>query len=121
VLEQYLQPLMDRQLDVLLLGCTHYPLLKGLIAQVVGEEVRVIDSAETCAEDVRRRLQSAGLLRGGEPRDGALKCFVTDDSPRFARLAEHFLGFSVAAPTWVAPDDLYAALPPASEPMRQAG
>jgi len=120
VLEQYLQPLIERQLDVLLLGCTHYPLLKGLIAQVAGETVRVIDSAETCAEDVRRRLQSAGLLRGGEPREGRLQCFVTDDSPRFARLAAHFLGFAVAPPTWIAPDELYATTS-ASQPLRQAG
>ncbi|WP_428937708.1 glutamate racemase [Fontivita pretiosa] len=122
VLQQYLQPLLDRKIDVLLLGCTHYPLLKGLIARIVGPNVSVIDSAEACAEDVERRLRSAGLLRpggGGEPR-GSLRCFVTDDSPRFAALARHFLGFSVAAPTWVPPEELYAASP-ALERIRQAG
>jgi len=117
-LEQYLQPLIEREMDVLLLGCTHYPLLKGLIATIVGENVRVIDSAEACAQDVQRRLMSAGLLRGGKPVPGALHCFVTDDSPRFARLASHFLGFEIAAPTWVSPDELYGM--PAPQPLRQA-
>jgi glutamate racemase len=63
-LKQYLQPLIDRNIDVLVLGCTHYPMLKGLIQKMVGGAVPVIDSAETCAEDVARRLRSAGLLRG---------------------------------------------------------
>jgi glutamate racemase len=112
VLEQYLQPLIEREIDVLLLGCTHYPLLRPLIAQTVGPDVPVIDSAEACAEDVQARLRSAGLLRGGEPAPGGLRCFVTDDSPRFARLASHFLGFSVAAPTWVPPDELYGIATP---------
>jgi glutamate racemase len=55
-LKQYLAPLIERGIDVLVLGCTHYPILKGLIEQMVGPAVRVIDSAERCAEDVARRL-----------------------------------------------------------------
>lgn len=113
-LEQYLQPLIDRGIDVLLLGCTHYPLLKGLIAQMVGPEVSVIDSAQACAEDVQRRLMAAGLLRGGIAAAGSLRCYVTDDSPRFAALAEHFLGWRVDAPVWVPPDELYGASVPQS-------
>jgi glutamate racemase len=118
VLEQYLHALLERRIHVLLLGCTHYPLLKGLIAQMVGETVKVIDSAETCAEDVHARLRSAGLLRGGKPGSAALRSFVTDDSPRFARLASHFLGFSIAAPIWIAPEELYGVAPP--QPLRKA-
>jgi glutamate racemase len=108
-LQQYLQPLRDRAIDVLLLGCTHYPLLKGLIADVVGERVPVIDSAEACAEDVQRRLRAAGLLRGGTTEIGSLRCFVTDDSPRFGVLAAQFLRTSVEPPVWVPPADLYGA------------
>ncbi|HMB94589.1 MAG TPA: glutamate racemase [Tepidisphaeraceae bacterium] len=102
---QYIQPLLNRSIEVLLLGCTHYPLLKDLFVELLGPDVRVIDSAQTCAEDVQRRLSSAGLLcgEGGE----SLRCFVTDDSPRFAQLAAHFLGFPVDSPTWVPPDELY--------------
>jgi glutamate racemase len=111
-LKQYLQPLAERGIDVLLLGCTHYPMLKGLIARMVGNRVRVIDSAETCAEDVHRRLRSAGLLRpaGRSQSSGSLRCFVTDDSPRFSALASHFLGFSIDTPTWVPPEALYGVM-----------
>lgn len=116
--EQYLQPLLDRKVDVLLLGCTHYPMIKGIIAMVAGRNISVIDSAITCAEDVQRRLASAGLLKGGEPVRGSLRCFVTDDSPRFARLASHFLGFEVDKPTWVSPDELYSVAVPS--PIREA-
>src|SRR4029453_17601471 len=63
-LKQYLDPMFERGLNVLLLGCTHYPMLKGLIVKMAGPKVRVIDSAETCAEDVTNRLRSASLLRG---------------------------------------------------------
>jgi glutamate racemase len=112
--EQYLRPFLRRGLDVLVLGCTHYPMLKSLIERTVGNSVGVIDSAERCAEDVARRLQSASLLRGkGEGADGAdgtLRCFVTDDPPRFERLATRFLGFEIDSPTWVSTDQLHALL-----------
>ena len=113
--EQYLRPFLQRGLDVLVLGCTHYPMLKGLIERTVGCSVRVIDSAERCAGDVARRLQAAGLLRGesvgeGAGRGGTLRCFVTDDPPRFERLATRFLGFEIDSPTWVSTDQLHALL-----------
>lgn len=114
-LEQYLQPMIDRKMDVLVLGCTHYPILKPLIQEIVGMGVRVIDSAEQCAEDVARRLQSAGLLRGEDSAHARttpgswLKTFVTDNSPRFAGLASKFLGVRIDAPRWVPPDELHAA------------
>jgi glutamate racemase len=107
-LKQYLAPLIKRQMDVLVLGCTHYPILKELIAGMIGPVVRVIDSAQHCAEDVARRLRAAGLLRGGDDGGGELRCFVTDDSPRFELLASRFLGFKVDRPTWVAPEALLA-------------
>jgi glutamate racemase len=118
---QYLDPLIERGIDVLLLGCTHYPMLKGLFANMVGPNITVIDSAEACAEDVHRRLTSAGLLRGGGPTGaaGSLHCFATDDSPRFARLASHFLGFEVPPPTWVPPEELYG-VPAQPQPLRKA-
>lgn len=107
-LQQYLTPLIQRGLDVLVLGCTHYPMLKGLIKRMVGDKVRVIDSAEHCAEDVERRLRASHLLRGDAKNKGSLRCFVTDNSPRFGQMASRFLGFEIDAPTWVPPDDLYA-------------
>lgn len=119
--EQYLRPFLRRGVDVLVLGCTHYPMLKHVIERTVGCSVRVIDSAERCAEDVVRRLRTAALLRekaectagtaggiGGEV--GSLRCFVTDDPPRFERLATRFLGFEIESPTWVSTDQLHALL-----------
>jgi glutamate racemase len=113
---QYIQPLLERDIDVLLLGCTHYPLLKNLFIDLLGSGVNVIDSAQTCAEDVQRRLNSAGLLRSGI--EGSLQCYVTDDSPKFARLASHFLGFAVQSPVWVPPEELYNQ--PSSALMEEA-
>jgi glutamate racemase len=110
--EQYLRPMVNRGMDVLVLGCTHYPILKPLIKRVVGPDVRVIDSAERCAEDVARRLQTAGLLRGGliaGTPGGTIRCFVTDDPDRFRRLASRFLNVPLDPPSWVSPNDLYGA------------
>jgi glutamate racemase len=124
-LRQYLSPLVKHRMEVLVLGCTHYPILKGLITELLGPKVAVIDSAEQCAHDVARRLRATGLVN--EPREArfaddaknraALRCFVTDDPPRFARLASRFLGFEVATPTWVSPDELYAMTAPGPLPM----
>ncbi|HVE52626.1 MAG TPA: glutamate racemase, partial [Ramlibacter sp.] len=61
-LKQYLSPLVRHRMEVLVLGCTHYPILKGLIETMLGPKVRVIDSAEQSAHDVARRLRAADLL-----------------------------------------------------------
>lgn len=120
-LRQYLQPLMQVGVDVLVLGCTHYPVLKDAIAQIVGPKVRVIDSADQCVQDVTQRLRARGLARADESPDaggrlGALRTFVTDDPLRFRQLASRFLGVEVEVPTWVAPDELYR--PGDEQPVR---
>jgi glutamate racemase len=113
-LHQYLGPMLEREIDVLVLGCTHYPILKRPIQAMAGPNVRVIDSAERCAEDVARRLTSAGLLRSAcdSPQVEAdpnrlLQCFVTDETPRFAALASRFLGFPLHSCTQVSTDALH--------------
>ena len=114
-LKQYLLPLHQRGMDVLVLGCTHYPILKDLIQRMVGQNVAVVDSAAACAEDVSRRLRATGLhccppaSPNPEARSGALKCFVTDNSPRFAALASRFLGEPIDEPVLVSLDDLHRA------------
>jgi glutamate racemase len=113
-LQQYLHPLAQRGVDVLILGCTHYTPLKNLIAKMMGERTVLIDSSEKCAEDVVRRLQATGLLRGGAPGDGGLTCFLTDDAPRFRTLAKRFLGADVDPPTLVTTEELHV------EPLRNA-
>jgi glutamate racemase len=121
-LRQYLQSMVLRKVDVLVLGCTHYPLVKKAIAKVIGPKVRLIDSAEQCAQecaqDVARRLGRKGLLRGpmGLPDDtvategissaaGRLRTFVTDDPDRFAALAARFLEMEIEKPTLVKPNE----------------
>ena len=127
-LRQYLSPLVAKHRpDVLVLGCTHYPIFKDVVRRMLGASVRVIDSAEQCASDVARRLRANGLLKpepAPAPADapmpnkwgaaGEIRCFVTDDPQRFGRLAPRFLGFDIPEPTWVSPDELYAIKLPAA-------
>jgi glutamate racemase len=92
VAHEYLDPLREHRVDTLVLGCTHYPLLKPLIADVVGASVRLIDSAEETAAEVGRVLRDAGLdaERGGAPPRH--RFVVTDAAEHFSRTAAHFLG-----------------------------
>jgi glutamate racemase len=83
VAEIYLQPLLDAGIDTLVLGCTHYPILRGTIEHVVGD-IAVIDSAETTAESVR---QLAGPANGQAEHI----FLVTDAAERFRRIASEFL------------------------------
>jgi glutamate racemase len=92
---EYLRPVLARKPDVVVLGCTHYPVFRGVIARAVGPECVVIDSAEHAAQDVARRLVDDGLLRVTTSA-GTLKCFATDDPAKFRRLAPRFLGSTLA-------------------------
>lgn len=104
-LRQYLAPFVRYKVDVLVLGCTHYPLLRDRITAIMGPRTSVIDSAEMCAEDVAARLTRRGMLRElGTP--GQLRCYVTDVSPRFSRTAGRFLGVQVDPPVIVPLDEL---------------
>jgi len=86
VAEIYLEPLIDAGIDTLVLGCTHYPILRGTIEQVVGGAVQIVDSAETTALTVKRAL---GDVKGmAEP---ARQFLVTDAEERFRRIAGEFL------------------------------
>ncbi len=83
-------------IDTLILGCTHYPLLRGAIEKVLSPGVRIIDSAEATARALKRELEERALLnREGE---GTIHSFVTDDPARFARLGSAFLGKELAPP-----------------------
>jgi len=109
--QQYLHPLVQRGVDVLILGCTHYARLRDLVARTVGKQTVLIDSSQVCAEDVARRLQATGLLRGGDEA-GDLRCFVTDEPPRFRALARRFLGDDPGSPTVVSTEALHAIVLP---------
>ncbi|MBV9495319.1 MAG: glutamate racemase [Acidobacteria bacterium] len=87
VAEVYLEPLIDAGIDTLVLGCTHYPILRGTIEQVVGDSVRIVDSAETTALAVQSALGESAT-NGAEPLHQFL---VTDATERFRRIAGDFL------------------------------
>lgn len=91
VAERYLSTLRKDDIDTLVLGCTHYPLLKGVIGKVMGEGVRLIDSAEETAQETRRVLEKMELLR---KRKGPIfrQYYVTDIPQRFEEIGGRFLG-----------------------------
>ena len=87
----YLEPLQRAEVDTLVLGCTHYPLLTGVISLVMGEQVTLVSSADETARDVYRTLVEKDLLRTSDhpPRHELL---TTGDQEIFNRLANRFLG-----------------------------
>jgi glutamate racemase len=85
VAEVYLEPLIDAGIDTLVLGCTHYPILRGTIERVVGDKVAIVDSAETTAVCVREALATSS---NGVP---SYTFLVTDAEDRFRRIAGEFL------------------------------
>lgn len=94
--QSYLEPLQTAEVDTLVLGCTHYPLLIGAIGHVMGEEVTLVSSAEETAKDVFRLLTDEDLLRATDGGDvGDHSFFSTGDAERFRRLAQRFLGPSM--------------------------
>jgi len=88
---RYLSGLIAAHIDTLVLGCTHYPLLKDAIQTVMGPTVKLIDSAEETAGDVLRMLKMRGIMNP-ESRAGASTFFVTDIPHRFAETGSRFLG-----------------------------
>jgi glutamate racemase len=107
---QYICPLIDRNMDVLVLGCTHYPILADLITEIVGPNVKVIDSAEQCAQDVAHRLRVLGLMRDSGRNHPSMRCFVTDDPARFQSLGSRFLGVAIQDPELVSIERLSESL-----------
>lgn len=90
VLQTYLDPLLDKGIDTLMLGCTHYPMLIPVLKELLPAEVRIVDSATTCAERVQSELGRLDLLAPRE-RDGSLTIHLTDLSEEFEALARQFL------------------------------
>ena len=92
---EYLDPLISEGVDTLVLGCTHYPLLTGVISYVMGDSVTQVSSAEECAKDVYRMLLDTDLIRpGGDPA----YTFLTTGSPgEFEAIGRRFLGTELVA------------------------
>lgn len=91
IAEEYLTPLRDMDVDVLILGCTHYPLLRELIAEVMGPHVQLVDSAAETAADVAAMLQQIGLARTDTAPPSY--SFAASDAPlRFRDVGRKFVG-----------------------------
>jgi len=93
VAEDYLAELKDKEVDTLVLGCTHYPLLSAVISSVMGPKVKLIDSGAAGAAEAARALRCAEAL--AERERGETQFFVSDSTEDFARLAGMFLGQNV--------------------------
>lgn len=90
--EEYLQPVLAAGCDTLVLGCTHYPLLAGVISYVMGDGVTLVSSAEETAKDVYRELARTGLFRDESGPPPQHRFLATGDPEPFARLGHRFLG-----------------------------
>jgi glutamate racemase len=88
-----------READVLVLGCTHYPLIKPLLRRIAPEHVTIVDSAESTAQAVARQLEperlSSGQTQTGRGGVPALKFFATDSAEKFRKMGTRFLGLPV--------------------------
>ena len=92
VARDYLAPVMEANVDTLVLGCTHYPLLTGVISYVMGEGVTLVSSAEETAKDLYRTLVENGLLRAQSSTPATHRFLATGDAKAFETLARRFLG-----------------------------
>lgn len=96
VAHEYLDPLREVEVDTLVLGCTHYPLLTGALSYVMGDGVTLVSSAEETAKDVYRVLADRGLLRSDALPGPSHGFTTTGDPDEFRSLARRFLGPEVA-------------------------
>jgi glutamate racemase len=84
--------MIDAEIDTLVLGCTHYPLLTGVISYVMGNEVSLVSSAEETAKDLYRVLVEGSLLKQAGNRAPDYRFLATGDAAGFESLARRFLG-----------------------------
>ncbi len=110
IAERYLRPLLDVGVDTLVLGCTHYPVLKPVLQQVTGTGVRLVDAAETVARQVAHGLETLGLA-GSAGSEASHHFCVTDSGEHFARVAQDLLAHGVT----LGPLRDNAALAPAAD------
>lgn len=100
VAAEYLGPIRDQNVDTLVLGCTHYPLLADVIKQVLGNDVQLVSSSPGTAEDLAAVVGELDLSRGPrsseiDEADAHFQLFTTSNSPQFPTLARRFLGKNV--------------------------
>ncbi|MBU6459971.1 MAG: glutamate racemase [Proteobacteria bacterium] len=92
--QEYLKPVLAEKIDTLVLGCTHYPLLKPILSEIAGESIRLVDSAITVAHETADLLLANGMAQLSS-REPNYLYFVTDVPLRFQSVGERFLGRSL--------------------------
>lgn len=100
VARTYLAPLLAKNIDTLVLGCTHYPLLAPVIQAAAGDAVQLVDSAAETARAVETLLDARGL-RAGKDAGGAHRFLVSDAPENTVRVGERFLGHAINTVEWV--------------------
>ncbi len=103
VVEGYLEPLRAAGARVVVLGCTHYPLLRSPISEYLGPQVAIIDSGQETARSVHEYLQESGGLLQSD-RAGSLRCYVSDNPERFRRIGSRFLEHTIESVEFVEPE-----------------
>lgn len=91
IAKEYLSEFRNLKIDTLILGCTHYPILKNTISKVLGKKIKLIDSGEETAREVKRLLDQFHLLNT-QKKSGRHKFYVTDFQKKFKDISERFLG-----------------------------
>lgn len=96
IIRKYLQPLKSAQIDTLILGCTHYPFLKKIIQPKIGRKVKIVDSAETVAKEIKDyQKELSSSANAGDPSRPENRFFASDITPYFENLAGKWLGKNV--------------------------
>ncbi|MEF3168800.1 MAG: glutamate racemase [Deltaproteobacteria bacterium] len=95
IVSRYLRPLKGKGMDTLVLGCTHYPLLKRIIQEKVGRRVQIVDPSAEVARAVRDHIASNGIGDAGETGGAESRFFLSDLTPSTQRIVESFLGRKV--------------------------
>ena len=94
MIHHYLDPLLSEGIDTLVLGCTHYPLLRPAFARILGPEISLVDSAQNCASAVRELLMRENLQTSSDT-DGVLEVALTDSADNFLQVARDALQLDV--------------------------
>jgi glutamate racemase len=96
ILKKYLRHLKDRQVDTLILGCTHYPFLQKDIERIMGKSCKVLGGPEILADKLEDYLRRHPEIESRITRSGKVSYFTTDDPERFTRFGEKFLGRNIS-------------------------
>jgi glutamate racemase len=92
IVKEYLTPLLSNQIDTMVLGCTHYPLLKNLLRDIAGSQVKLIDSAQETARAVAQRLKETNLEAPVGFKSVLRRFYVSDAPEKFEKIGRRFLG-----------------------------